>query len=47
MNFKRELEAVLSELIELPVALQTIVAEDIIETAKNRVAIMKKCALKD
>jgi hypothetical protein len=47
VNFKRELELVLSELMELPVALQTIVAEDIIESAKNRVATMKKCTLKD
>ena len=43
MNFRKEWQMVLSELVELPVPLQTIVAEDIIESAKNRVATMKRC----
>ena len=41
-NFKKDLQQVLSELLELPIAFQTIVAEDIVETAKTRVATMKK-----
>jgi len=47
VNFKKELEAVLSELMDLPVAVQSIVARDILETAKNLVATMKKCSGKD
>ncbi len=44
MDLKKELLEVLNGVIELPLELQDIVAEDIVESAKNRVATMKKCA---
>lgn len=44
MNFKKEkawLE-ILNEIADLPLELQDIVAQDIVESAKNRIATIKR-----
>jgi hypothetical protein len=42
MDFKNELETILNSVLELPLEMQSIVAEDIVESAKNRVATIKR-----
>jgi hypothetical protein len=42
MDFKKEMQTVLNGIADLPLELQIIVAEDIVESAKNRVATIKR-----
>jgi hypothetical protein len=42
MNLEKELHEILSGVLELPLDLQHVVVEDILESAKNRVATMKR-----
>jgi hypothetical protein len=42
MDNLKELNEILSGVLELPAELQDAVVEDIVESAKNRVATMKK-----
>jgi len=42
MDFKKELQTMLDGVLELPLEMQSIVAEDIVESAKNRVATIKR-----
>ena len=42
MDFKKELQTILNSVLELPLEMQSIVAEDIVESAKNRVATIKR-----
>jgi len=44
MDVKKEVNNILNALLELPMELQDIVVEDLIETAKSRVATMKRIA---
>ena len=42
MDYKKELQQVLNGIVDLPLELQDIVARDIFESAKNRIATMKR-----
>ena len=42
MNYKKDLQEILKGIAELPLELQSIVAEDIVESAKNRIATIKR-----
>ena len=42
MDFKKELQSVLNGIADLPLEMQDIVIEDIVESAKNRIATMKR-----
>jgi hypothetical protein len=42
MDFKKELQEVLNDIADLPLDMQDIVAEDIVESAKNRIATIKQ-----
>ena len=42
MDVKNELNTILNGVLDLPLEWQEIVVEDIVESAKNRVATMKR-----
>lgn len=42
MDVKNELNAILNGVLDLPLEWQEIVVEDIVESAKNRVATIKR-----
>jgi hypothetical protein len=42
MDVENELNAILNDVLDLPLEWQEIVVEDILESAKNRVATMKR-----
>jgi len=42
MDFKKEMQEILNGITDLPLELQDIVSEDIVESAKNRIATMKR-----
>jgi hypothetical protein len=42
MDVKNELNVILNDVLDLPLEWQEIVVEDIVESAKNRVATMKR-----
>ena len=44
MDLKKEWQEVLNGIVDLPLELQDIVAEDIVVSAKNRIATMKQIA---
>ena len=42
MDFKKEWQEILNGIADLPLELQDIVAQDIVESAKNRIATIKR-----
>jgi hypothetical protein len=44
MDFKKEWQEVLKGIVDLPLELQDIVVQDLVESAKNRIATMKQIA---
>ncbi len=47
LNFRKELDEALKPILQLPVDIQDIVAKDLLETVKSRVAFMQSVAAKD
>jgi hypothetical protein len=42
MDFKKDWQEILNGIADLPLELQDIVAQDIVESAKNRIATIKR-----
>jgi hypothetical protein len=43
INLKTEFDEIAAEILELPLSLQNIVIQDIVESAHNRIATLKRC----
>jgi len=46
MDIKREMKKISEEVVNLPVNMQNMVAEDIIETARERIRTMRRICMR-